>query len=76
MSVLATAPAPWCTQPGSCWAFGAGDRWETVAEVRGNTTGHVSSTFEPVTTEAVRILIRSSNDATYSRVVELEIYDG
>jgi len=53
-----------------------GDHWETVAAVRDNTTGRVSSTFAPVTTDAVRVLIGASNDATYSRIVELEIYDG
>ena len=54
----------------------AGDRWDTVAEVRGNTSGRVSSTFAPVTTEAVRVLVHASNESTYSRIVELEIYDG
>ncbi|HEY6740437.1 MAG TPA: hypothetical protein VI076_16450 [Actinopolymorphaceae bacterium] len=48
--------------------------WQTVAQVRGNTTGVVTSTFEPVTTSAVRISALASNDATYSRLVELEVY--
>ncbi|MET9022370.1 discoidin domain-containing protein [Actinopolymorpha sp. NPDC004070] len=53
---------------------GSGD-WRTVASVRGNTVAMVSSTFDPVSTTAVRILALASNDATYSRIVELEIYE-
>ncbi|HWD83413.1 MAG TPA: hypothetical protein VG497_31150, partial [Kribbella sp.] len=51
-----------------------GDTWQTVAQVRGNTVGHVTSTFTPVQTTAVRILCLDGNDHTYSRIVELEIY--
>jgi hypothetical protein len=49
-----------------------GGAWQTVAQVRGNTTGHVTSSFTPVTAEAVRIVTLASNDGSYSRVVELE----
>ncbi|MFI6829413.1 discoidin domain-containing protein [Kribbella sp. NPDC050241] len=52
---------------------GSGD-WQTVAQVRGNTAGHVTSTFDPVQADAVRILCLDSNDHAYSRIVELETY--
>jgi len=48
--------------------------WQTVAQVRGNTAGHVTSTFTPVEADAVRILCLDGNDHTYSRIVELEVY--
>lgn len=48
--------------------------WQTVAQVRGNTAGHVTSTFAPVQADAVRILCLDGNDHTYSRIVELEAY--
>ncbi|MEV4755677.1 discoidin domain-containing protein [Micromonospora sp. NPDC049559] len=52
-----------------------GTGWQTVAEVRGNLLGLVSSTFTPVTTGAVRIVTLASNEGvTYSRVVEFEVY--
>lgn len=52
---------------------GTGD-WQTVSQVRGNTLGHVTSTFDPVQADAVRILCLDSNDHAYSRIVELEAY--
>ncbi len=52
---------------------GTGD-WQTVAQVRGNTLGHVVSTFDPVQADAVRILCLAGNGNTYSRIVELEAY--
>ncbi|WP_350280259.1 hypothetical protein [Kribbella sp. HUAS MG21] len=48
--------------------------WQTVAQVRGNTAGHVTTTFAPTQAEAVRILCLDGNDHTYSRIVELEAY--
>ena len=48
--------------------------WQTVAQVRANTVGHVTSEFAPVRAEAVRILCLDGNDHTYSRIVELEVY--
>jgi hypothetical protein len=51
-----------------------GDTWQTVDQVRGNTVGHVTSTFAPVQADAVRILCLDGNDHTYSRIVELEVY--
>jgi hypothetical protein len=51
-----------------------GSTWRTVASVRGNTAATVTSTFDPVVTTSVRILATASNDANYSRIVELEIY--
>ncbi|MFF0339468.1 hypothetical protein [Kribbella sp. NPDC004875] len=52
----------------------AAGTWQTVAQVRGNTVGHVTSTFAPVTADAVRVLCLDGNDHTYSRIVELEVY--
>jgi len=52
----------------------SGGTWQTVAQVRGNTVGHVTSTFTPVQADAVRILCLDGNDHTYSRIVELEVY--
>lgn len=53
-------------------------QWQTVASVRGNTAGMVSSTFPPVSTSAVRILTLEDNEPglTYSRIVEVEIFAG
>ncbi|MGW7686667.1 galactose-binding domain-containing protein [Kribbella sp. NPDC054772] len=51
-----------------------GGSWQTVAQVRGNTVGHVTSTFAPVKADAVRVLCLDGNDHTYSRIVELEVY--
>lgn len=48
--------------------------WQTVAQVRGNTLGHVTSTFDPVQADAVRILCLAGNGNTYSRIVEVEVY--
>jgi hypothetical protein len=48
--------------------------WQTVAQVRGNTAGHVTSTFTPTQATAIRILCLDGNDHTYSRIVELEAY--
>ncbi|GAA1555023.1 hypothetical protein GCM10009789_05580 [Kribbella sancticallisti] len=49
--------------------------WQPVAQVRDNKAGLTSSTFTPVTATAVRILALASNEGlTYSRIVELEIY--
>jgi hypothetical protein len=52
----------------------AAGAWQTVAEVRGNAAGLVSSRFPPVTGDAVRVLALASNDANYSRIVELEAF--
>jgi F5/8 type C domain len=53
----------------------AGGEWRTVDEVRGNVAGLVSSVFEPVTAQAVRIVTLGSNDGdVYSRVVEVEAF--
>ncbi|PSL04791.1 hypothetical protein CLV30_105258 [Haloactinopolyspora alba] len=48
--------------------------WTTVDQVRGNVNGHVTSTFATVTAEAVRVVSHDSNDHSYSRIVELEVY--
>ncbi|MGW0228395.1 galactose-binding domain-containing protein [Actinopolymorpha singaporensis] len=64
----------WDVQVWDAGANGGSGDWRTVASVRGNATGLVSSTFDPVSTTAVRVLVIASNDATYSRIVELEVY--
>lgn len=46
--------------------------WTTVASVRGNTAGTITSTFPSVRTTSVRLHITDSNDHGYSRVVEIE----
>ncbi|MGH2950255.1 MAG: glycosylhydrolase-like jelly roll fold domain-containing protein, partial [Solirubrobacteraceae bacterium] len=48
--------------------------WATVDEVRGNTSAVVRSTFPPVRTDAVRVLVHSTNSGDYSRLIEVEVY--
>lgn len=49
-------------------------QWQTVAQVRGNVSGTVTSTFDAVTTTALRLSIADTNDHAYSRVIEFEAY--
>ncbi|MFJ9033127.1 discoidin domain-containing protein [Streptomyces sp. NPDC102274] len=52
-----------------------GGVWQTVAEVRGNVAGKVSSAFPAQTATAMRVETQASNEGlTYSRIVELEAY--
>lgn len=54
-----------------------GSLWQTVARVRSNTAGLVSTTFPAVPAGAVRLWLTAGNGANdYSRIVELEIYQG
>ncbi|SDU51023.1 galactose-binding domain-containing protein [Jiangella alkaliphila] len=53
-----------------------GGAWQTVHEVRGSTAGRVTSTFAPVTADAVRIVGLASNSADYSRLVEVQVFTG
>lgn len=48
-------------------------QWQTVAQVRGNTSGLVTSQFAATTAEAVQVVIYASNDARYSRIMELDV---
>lgn len=49
--------------------------WQPVAQVRNNTAPMTTSTFPPVTATAIRVLTLASNEGpTYSRIVELEVY--
>lgn len=48
--------------------------WTTVASVRGNTSGSVTSTFPAVQADGVRVVALDSNDHAYSRIVELEAF--
>ncbi len=50
-----------------------GDGWRTVASVRDNEVGSVTSDFDAVTTESVRVLCLGAN-GHYSRILELEAY--
>ncbi|MFI6938256.1 hypothetical protein ACIBI4_03190 [Streptomyces sp. NPDC050418] len=52
----------------------SGADWRTVGSYRGNTVDRVVTTFDPVTTDAVRVLVHSSNSGDYSRLLELEAY--
>ncbi|MEU0569212.1 hypothetical protein ABZ297_28070 [Nonomuraea sp. NPDC005983] len=54
----------------------ADGQWQTVAQVRGNTSGLATSRFAATTAEAVQIVIYASNDARYSRVMEMEVRGG
>lgn len=47
-------------------------QWRTVAEVRGNTEAHRTSTFAPVETRKLEIVGLDSVRHDYSRIVELE----
>lgn len=51
----------------------AGD-WQTVDEVRGNTAGKVRSTFDPVQTTAIRVLITDTNDHAFSRLIAVQAF--
>lgn len=51
-----------------------GGSWRNVAEVRNNTLGVVESTFAAADAEALRVVIRDTNDHTYSRLLEIEAY--
>lgn len=53
----------------------ANANWQTVAQIRGNTAGMITSTFPAVNTTALRILITDSNDHTYSRLIAIQGYD-
>jgi hypothetical protein len=53
----------------------ADGRWKTIATVRGNTEGVVDTTFEPVRTDALRVLLLAGNGSNdYSRIVELQAF--
>ena len=51
-----------------------GGAWRPLAQVRGNTSGVVESSFEPVSVDAVRLVVSATNSGDFSRVVELEAY--
>ncbi|RMI42845.1 COG1361 family protein [Streptomyces triticirhizae] len=52
----------------------SGGEWLTVGSYRDNTLDRVVTTFDPVTTDAVRVLVHASNSGDYSRILELEAY--
>ncbi|WP_405791929.1 hypothetical protein [Streptomyces sp. NBC_01506] len=52
----------------------SGDEWVTVGSYRGNTLDRIVTTFDPVTTESIRIMVYASNSADYSRLLEVEAY--
>jgi alpha-L-rhamnosidase len=47
-------------------------QWQTLATVRGNVAGTITSTFGPVATTSLRLSINDTNDHAYSRVIEFE----
>ncbi|MGW4485800.1 galactose-binding domain-containing protein [Amycolatopsis sp. NPDC004368] len=49
-------------------------QWVTLASVRGNTAGSVTSSFPAVQADAVQIVALDSNDHAYSRIVELQAF--
>lgn len=52
-----------------------GGEWTTVSSVRGNPTGRLEFSPDPVvSTTSVRIVALASNNGDYSRIIELEIY--
>ncbi|MFD6532729.1 discoidin domain-containing protein [Streptomyces sp. NPDC060184] len=52
----------------------SGGEWLTVGSYRGNTLDRIVTTFEPVSTDAVRVFVHASNSADYSRILEVEAY--
>ena len=56
--------------------YWTGEQWLELAAVAGNTAGLIAHTFDPVTTEKVRLQFAAANGANdYSRVVEVEVYE-
>ncbi|MFI0447427.1 discoidin domain-containing protein [Actinomadura sp. 6N118] len=55
--------------------LGSGGEWTTVSSVRGNTTGRLEFSPDPVvSTSSVRVVALASNSGDYSRIIELEVY--
>lgn len=52
----------------------SGGEWVTVGSYRDNTLDRVVTTFDPVTTDAVRVMVYASNSGDYSRILEVEAY--
>ncbi|MEU1086303.1 discoidin domain-containing protein [Streptomyces sp. NPDC005576] len=52
----------------------SGGAWLTVGSYRGNTLDRVVTTFDPVTTDGVRVFVHASNSGDYSRILEVEAY--
>lgn len=56
---------------------GKDGEWTTVSSVRGNTAGRLEIPLDPVvSTTSVRIAALASNSGDYSRIIELEVYQG
>lgn len=51
-----------------------GGEWVTVGSYRDSTLQRIVTTFEPVTTDAIRVLVHASNSGDYSRLLELEAF--
>ncbi|MFG2088418.1 discoidin domain-containing protein [Spirillospora sp. NPDC048824] len=52
-----------------------GGEWTTVSSVRGNATGRLEISPDPVVSAtSVRVVALASNSGDYSRIVELEVY--
>lgn len=52
----------------------SGGDWLTVGSYHDNALDRIVTTFAPVTTDAVRVFVHSSNSADYSRILEVEAY--
>jgi hypothetical protein len=52
----------------------SGDDWLTVGSYRDSTLDRIVTTFDPVTTDSIRVVVHASNSGDYSRVLELEAF--
>ncbi|MDQ0797965.1 discoidin domain-containing protein [Streptomyces sp. B1I3] len=52
----------------------SGGDWLGVGSYRGNTLERVVATFDPVTADAVRVVVHASNSGDYSRILEVEAF--
>jgi flagellar hook-associated protein 2 len=56
--------------------YWTGEQWLELAAVTGNTAGLVAHTFDPVTTDKVRLQFTAANGTNdHSRIVEVEVYE-
>ncbi|WP_069173941.1 galactose-binding domain-containing protein [Streptomyces griseus] len=51
-----------------------GGDWLTVGSYRANTRERVVTTFDPVTTDSIRVVVHASNSSDYSRILEVEAF--
>ena len=51
-----------------------GNAWVNIASYAGNTKEMVAANFDAITTNKIRVVVDSSNDGEYSRIVEVEAF--